>query len=75
MCSQVKIQAEAEERKARLQAEEHRAQMALEERNLGGRLPEGCVQQAVVGPQGSGGTLNPLYSARELLKALVSNES
>ena len=37
--------------------------------------PDGCDQQAAVGPRGSGGTLNPFYSAGEMLKAPVSSES
>jgi len=40
----------------------------------GDRLPEASLQQAAVGPRGSGGTLNFIYSAREMLKALVPNE-
>ena len=41
----------------------------------GDRLPEGCHQQAAVGPRGSGGTLKISYSAGEWLKAPVSIES
>ena len=40
----------------------------------GDRLPEASVQQAAVGSRGSGGTLNPSYSAEETLKASVSSE-
>ena len=38
-------------------------------------LSEGCHQQAAVGPRGSGGTLNIVYSAGEWLKAPVPSES
>ena len=37
-------------------------------------LLNGCVEQQAVGSQGSEGTLNPYYSAGELLKAPVSNQ-
>jgi len=40
----------------------------------GDRLPDASLQQAAVGPQGSGDTLNTLYSAEEMLKASVSIE-
>ena len=42
--------------------------------NEGVRLPDVCFQQAAVGLQGSGGTLNSGDSAEEKLKASVSNE-
>jgi hypothetical protein len=41
----------------------------------GGWVPKDSPQQAAVGPQGPGGTLKIEYSARERLKALVSNLS
>ena len=41
-----------------------------------GRGPnKGSEKQAAAGPQGPGGSLNLWYSARELLKALESDES